>query len=218
MQGRLVRWNDDKGFGFINVDKQKRDVFIHISQVVNMPRRPQRGDVMAFVLGQDKDGRPRAEQASIQGLAKRKAGISHGRQRSYNIRGRSLGVPGWILVLAPMAFSAWVLYRDHNILPLTGYLFMSLFTFIAYAYDKKKAIDGQWRTPENTLHVMELLGGWPGGFLAQYKIRHKSVKGSYQEVFWLIVFLHLVLWLDYLLFSGRWIWHPLGRLMGGIWG
>jgi uncharacterized membrane protein YsdA (DUF1294 family) len=34
---------------------------------------------------------------------------------------------------------------------------------------------------------LELLGGWPGAFLAQRWLRHKCSKGSYQAVFWLIV-------------------------------
>ena len=37
------------------------------------------------------------------------------------------------------------------------------------------------------LHLLELLGGWPGAFLAQRRLRHKCSKGSYQFVFWLIV-------------------------------
>lgn len=37
------------------------------------------------------------------------------------------------------------------------------------------------------LHLLELLGGWPGAFLAQRRLHHKCSKGSYQFVFWLIV-------------------------------
>jgi uncharacterized membrane protein YsdA (DUF1294 family) len=37
------------------------------------------------------------------------------------------------------------------------------------------------------LHLLELLGGWLAAFLAQRRLRHKSSKGSYQFVFWLIV-------------------------------
>jgi uncharacterized membrane protein YsdA (DUF1294 family) len=37
------------------------------------------------------------------------------------------------------------------------------------------------------LHLLDLLGGWPGGFLAQRRLRHKCSKGSFQFVFWLIV-------------------------------
>jgi hypothetical protein len=41
--------------------------------------------------------------------------------------------------------------------------------------------------PEARLHLLELLGGWPGAFLAQRRLRHKCSKHSYQVVFWLIV-------------------------------
>lgn len=48
--------------------------------------------------------------------------------------------------------------------------------FIAYARDEAKARAGQWRTPENTLLLLGLLDGWPGGLLAQRLLRHKSRK------------------------------------------
>lgn len=81
------------------------------------------------------------------------------------------------------------------------YGLMSLICFIAYYRDKQFAIKGQQRTPEARLHLYELLGGWPGGLLAQRLIRHKNRKLSYQLLFWLIVLLHLavaglVLWLS----------------------
>ena len=40
---------------------------------------------------------------------------------------------------------------------------------------------------EAQLHLLELLGGWPGALLAQRRLRHKCSKRSYQIVFWLIV-------------------------------
>jgi uncharacterized membrane protein YsdA (DUF1294 family) len=73
------------------------------------------------------------------------------------------------------------------------YGLMSLICFVAYYRDKQFAIHGQQRTPEARLHLYELLGGWPGGLLAQRLIRHKNRKLSYQLMFWLIVLLHLVL-------------------------
>ena len=41
------------------------------------------------------------------------------------------------------------------------YGLISPITFIAYALDKRAASLGRLRTPEATLHVLELLGGWP---------------------------------------------------------
>ena len=89
---------------------------------------------------------------------------------------------------------------------LLVYGLMSVICYLAYARDKTFAQKGLPRTPEARLHLYELLGGWPGGLLAQRRIRHKNRKLSYQLMFWLIVLLHLglaglVLWL--LNVSGR---------------
>jgi uncharacterized membrane protein YsdA (DUF1294 family) len=63
----------------------------------------------------------------------------------------------------------------------------SMLTYWAYARDKRRAQDGEWRVSEAQLHLWELLGGWPGAWIAQRRLRHKCSKGSYQFVFWLIV-------------------------------
>jgi uncharacterized membrane protein YsdA (DUF1294 family) len=39
---------------------------------------------------------------------------------------------------------------------------------------------------------MEMLGGWPGGLIAQQLLRHKSVKSSFQRAFWISVIVNLV--------------------------
>jgi uncharacterized membrane protein YsdA (DUF1294 family) len=74
---------------------------------------------------------------------------------------------------------------------LAVYLLMSLVCFVAYWRDKHFAVAGAQRTPEARLHLYELLGGWPGGLLAQRLIRHKNRKVAYQVKFWLIVAVHL---------------------------
>ncbi len=76
-------------------------------------------------------------------------------------------------------------------LVLLLYLLMSTVCFTAYYRDKRRAILGMQRTPEARLHTYELLGGWPGGLLAQRLIRHKNRKKSYQQLFWLIVLINL---------------------------
>ena len=76
---------------------------------------------------------------------------------------------------------------------LTYFVLISLLTFFFYWSDKRKAQKGQWRIPEGTLHLLEALGGWPAGLLAQRFLRHKTKKTSYQAVFWLLIVSHQLL-------------------------
>lgn len=96
------------------------------------------------------------------------------------------------------------LFGGNDVLPYLALLYglMSLICFIAYYRDKRFAVRGERRIPEARLHLYELMGGWPGGLLAQRLIRHKNRKLGYQVRFWLIVLSHLllagvVLWLAY---------------------
>lgn len=70
------------------------------------------------------------------------------------------------------------------------YIGASLAAFIAYAADKSAARNERWRVPENTLHLLALLGGWPGALIAQNRLRHKSSKTSFLVVFWATVLLN----------------------------
>ena len=113
------------------------------------------------------------------------------------------GVKLKLLVLAllcalPLGGSVNLLFSGGSRMPLLAYTVASLVAFGLYWYDKQQARTGQWRTPENVLHGVELLGGWPGALVAQQVFRHKTRKVSYQVFFWLIVALHQVIWIDVL--------------------
>lgn len=90
-------------------------------------------------------------------------------------------------------------------LPLAIYLVMSVMAVFLYWRDKRQARADGWRTPEKVLHAVELLGGWPGALIAQQLFRHKTRKVSFQLVFWLIVLLHQVYWVDRLLLGGNYL-------------
>ena len=78
---------------------------------------------------------------------------------------------------------------------LLAYACMSVVAFALYWRDKRRAQRGLWRVPEATLHIVELLGGWPGAWLAQRALRHKSSKRDYQLVFRTIVAIHAAGWI-----------------------
>jgi cold shock CspA family protein len=67
-KGKLKRWNDDKGFGFI-ASEDGRDIFTHVSALKRMEHRPKIGDVITYQIRMDKDGKKRAINAKIEGVA-----------------------------------------------------------------------------------------------------------------------------------------------------
>ncbi|MDZ5435964.1 DUF1294 domain-containing protein [Pseudomonas fluorescens] len=106
-----------------------------------------------------------------------------------------------ILCALPFFGSMSMALQGVSLIPLAAYGIVSVLAFLLYWSDKRKARADHWRTPENVLHALEFAGGWPGALLAQQMFRHKTRKFSFQLVFWLIVLLHQVFWID-MLFLG----------------
>jgi cold shock CspA family protein len=66
MIGKLTRWVDEKGFGFIKTGPDERDVFVHVSTFPpNEQPRIQRGIEVEFRTQQQPDGRTKAVQVRI---------------------------------------------------------------------------------------------------------------------------------------------------------
>ncbi|MFN4360183.1 MAG: DUF1294 domain-containing protein [Hylemonella sp.] len=78
-----------------------------------------------------------------------------------------------------------------TLLLITGTLVMSLLSYALYAADKRAAHHRRRRVPERTLHLLALLGGWPGALLAQRHLRHKTAKPRFLLVYWLTVAGHV---------------------------
>lgn len=78
---------------------------------------------------------------------------------------------------------------------VSGYAAMSVVTLIVYGIDKHRALHGRWRVPERRLHLLEVLGGWPGAIVGQALFRHKRRKFAYMLVFAGVVLLHALLWI-----------------------
>ena len=100
---------------------------------------------------------------------------------------------------------SWCAAHPWVLIP-TAYLVMSLVALVSLARDEGAASRGAWRTSESTLHTLELLCGWPGAWLAQRLLRHKSVKTSFRIVFFMMVVLNLaaLAYVIYGMTSGDW--------------
>jgi uncharacterized membrane protein YsdA (DUF1294 family) len=63
------------------------------------------------------------------------------------------------------------------------YVSMSGIAFAVVAYDKLAARLARRRVAENRLHLLSVLGGWPGALLAHRVFRHKTQKQSFRALF-----------------------------------
>lgn len=70
-KGQLVKWNDDRGFGFIKPSESDKEIFVHISAIKTTGRRPKVGDTIFYSLTTEADGKIRASDALIQGVISR---------------------------------------------------------------------------------------------------------------------------------------------------
>jgi cold shock CspA family protein len=68
LTGKLKKWNDDKGYGFIASEQPGQDIFIHISGFKGLVRKPEVGDMVRFEIKADDTGRIRAANAVIDGV------------------------------------------------------------------------------------------------------------------------------------------------------
>ncbi|MBD1864379.1 DUF1294 domain-containing protein [Trichocoleus desertorum] len=200
-KGQLVTWKDDRGFGFIQASDSDKQVFLHITALKDPSHRPQVGDVIYYQLSVEQNGKARASHASIQGVAPKQSppsSVSTTKVKTTPKLTRwssSLALQMFLLSLLPGLGSIHFMLKTANPIPLILYPLMSGITFALYADDKSRAQQGRWRIPEKTLHLCELMGGWLGAFIAQRKLRHKSIKVSYQSTFCAITAVHLCFWL-----------------------
>ncbi|MBB1268702.1 cold shock and DUF1294 domain-containing protein [Shewanella sp. SR44-3] len=182
VKGKLLRWDDDKGFGFIRPNLTGPEVFLHINSLRNASRRPKEGDVITYALVADKQGRATASNATLTGdKLKGKQGAKRSNRR----------LPYAVMVSFTLSLLALKLSNYISLLLLLAYLGLSLFTFLIYALDKIAARKNRWRTPESSLHLLSLIGGWPGAILAQQWLRHKSIKQPFRGIFWLTIIINI---------------------------
>ena len=74
---------------------------------------------------------------------------------------------------------------------LAWHAVMSPVAFFAYAWDKAAARRrGARRVPEMRLHLLALLGGWPGAWLARGWLRHKTEKAGFTALLALATLSH----------------------------
>jgi uncharacterized membrane protein YsdA (DUF1294 family)/cold shock CspA family protein len=176
--GRVKSWNADRGFGFIDPDGGGQEVFIHISAVPARLRPPKVGQAFTFEVELNREGKKRAANVGLPEPPR----VAPRGQRDAPAQwsmASALAIPAFIAIYVAVAskypVSPWF---------ALAYIVLSVVCLMVYAFDKSAAVAGRWRSSEQSLLVLGLLGGWPGGLVAQQLLRHKSSKASFREAFW----------------------------------
>jgi uncharacterized membrane protein YsdA (DUF1294 family)/cold shock CspA family protein len=200
LEGILTSWDDQRGFGFVTTGGGGESVFVHISAYQSGSSRPEVGDVISFERGAGPDGRPQARNV---------LGPGAGTLLVKTTRTSGFIALGAFIVLLLAVDVLWLAPLWINIV----YLVMSLITFALYARDKNAALAHAWRTPETTLLLAGLVGGWPGAIVAQQRLHHKTRKASFRRQFWATVVANVLVLVAFA--SGELaVW--VGRLMTAI--
>jgi len=106
---------------------------------------------------------------------------------------RGSGAASYLVIVAFLVGAALVhLSWPIPVWVLGVYVLASVVCAIVYAVDKSRARSGGRRIPEQTLHMLEFLGGWPGAIVAQQMLRHKTQKASFRVAFWAMVVTNVV--------------------------
>jgi uncharacterized membrane protein YsdA (DUF1294 family)/cold shock CspA family protein len=180
LKGKIIKWQNDKGFGFIEPNNGLPDLFLHESCLFNQSRRPVVGDEVTFEITTTPEGKQRAERILFRGeWDPRKL------DKIFDVFYSSLSCAFFICI------GGLVFLKKLDPIILVLYLSISLITFLVYRHDKIKAKKHEWRTPEKKLHFFSLIGGWPGALIAQRRLHHKSRKQSFRVIFFLTVILNI---------------------------
>ncbi len=174
----ITRWEDERGFGFITPITEGSSVFVHARECPP-GAHPVPGQVVTFHVDRDDRNRLRASDVHYVGLSHRWTQTGRGLPAASVVAVVFFGLLGVLAVLGLLPGVAVALS-----------VLSSVAAFVLYRTDKAAATRGAWRVSESTLHVVSLLGGWPGALLAQRVYHHKTRKQPFQRVFRITVVVH----------------------------
>ncbi len=177
-KGIIINWNEKKRFGFIKPDKGGNNVFAHITDFTDRLEGSLDGKKVSYEVSQDSRGRVCAVNVQF------KSSIYRTKPKTTY----------FLLLSLFTAIILWLTYgAGYPVEVLALYLFMSTISFLAYAADKEAAKRRRWRVSEGQLHLLDILGGWPGAIMAQQLLRHKTAKARYRIAFWITVLINCML-------------------------
>ncbi len=178
--GIVTRFDQQKGFGFIKSHEHNEHIFIHIKNVNNKDTLTV-GDRVKFELTHSNKG---AEAINLQ------------------VKGQATSPIILFTSIALFLIGTLTFFLKDKYPLLEAYLFaVNGITVLYYFFDKLIAGTGFLRVPENTLHFLSLIGGWPAALFSQNLFRHKTVKRSFRQAQFIVISLWVVILGLYIYFN-----------------
>ncbi len=115
MKGKISQWNDEKGFGFISIEKNKGRVFFHISSIRTRQRRPEIGYSVEFDIEKDKNGKIRARSVYINDLPVSNSSTNRKHIKIDPPKKDAFDFLPTFILLASLGFSCFTFYTSQNI-------------------------------------------------------------------------------------------------------
>lgn len=195
-EGRLARWNGDRGFGFLEPTGGGPDAFAHIHAFAKDDRLIEEGHLYSYIAKTDEKGRVRAADIRpVRPVVPPPPGMPFWR-KALSRTPRLLVIPAFLFIAIAVALNAKV-----SAMWIFVYAIASAITFIGYGLDKRAAEHKEWRVSETILLMLGLVGGWPGAILAQEYYRHKTKKMSFRTLFWMSVAINIAAFVQIAVFT-----------------
>lgn len=167
MRGVIVKWDDEKGYGFIRIDGGNKEIFCHISDFSPRNPRPEINEAVGFEVVSDGKGRFSAKQ--IRYLNRERAVSPEYRKKHRKDEESSTSIVQVVLSL------------------LVGLLLVSVIGYEAYQYASEKLTPKQENTSVKTQVLPEIKRQQPDS--SPYRCdgrQHCSQMTSCEEAKWFV--------------------------------
>lgn len=158
-QGVVVRFDDDRGFGFIRTPDLTDDVFVHVSAIQG-GRRLRPGQRVRFSV-EPGDRGPRAVR-----VVPGSVGLTPAFTAALALVGVLVAATIGLAMIGVPWLVAW-------------FVLLNAATLAVWAWDKHRAVRDERRVPEVVLLALAAIGGSVGAWIGIFWLRHKRRKSQF---------------------------------------
>lgn len=176
-KGRVVKYDEARGFGFIRSKMLHKDAFFHIRDVRKTDFVAVGQKVMFELIETPKGYAANSVKLDV--------------DHKFYSRMYFIIIMG-LVAISTMSFS--IIGNDIKIYMVI----VNLITFSLYGYDKYLSTTKKIRVPESLFHTLAMMGGSVFAYIAQVLFNHKTKKQPFQAIYLVICISQIVGMLVYI--------------------